>query len=115
MTPFPLILLVWGILLASGVLPNRILAWRIPRTVPWRRIRFTVAVAAIASGGFWLALDLVLPIFLPRARLGAKLADIAGWAAVVLAGVICVRLIALRQSFDEPLTTDKEMEDWRQR
>lgn len=115
MTPFPLILLVWGILLASGVLPNRILVWRIPRTVPWRRTRFTLAVAAIATGGFWLALDLVLPLLLPRAHLGARLADIAGWAVFVVAVVICVRLIALRQSFDRPFAADKEMEDWRQR
>src|SRR3954447_15962754 len=94
MTPFPLILLLWGILLGSGVLPNRILAWRIPQTARWRRVRFTVAVAAIASGGFWLALDLMLPFLLPRAHWGTRLADIAEWAAVIVAIASCVWLIA---------------------
>ena len=94
MTPLPLILFLWGSLLASGVLPNRILAWRIPQTARWRSIRLTIAVAAIVAGGFWLALDLMLPLLLPRAHLGARLADIAGSAAVIVAIASCVWLIA---------------------
>src|SRR5262249_46413305 len=98
MTPLPLILFLWGILLRIGVLPNRILAWRIPQTARWRGIRFTIAAAAIVSGGFWLVLDLMLPLLLPRAHLGTRLADIAGWAAVVVAIASCAWLIASPRS-----------------
>ena len=97
-TPVPLILFVWGILLATGLLPSTILIWRVPPTAPWRRARLIVGVAAIVSGGFWLALDLVLPIILPRAGIAARLADIAGWTSVIVAAATCVRLIASRPS-----------------
>jgi hypothetical protein len=101
-TPVPLILFLWGILLASGLLPNNILGWRVPRTAAWRRSRVTIAVAAIVSGGFWLALDLTLPLILPRAHIGARLAEIAGGASLIVAVATCVRLIASRQ----PTPTD---------
>jgi hypothetical protein len=97
LTPFPLVLFVWGLLLASGVLPNNILGWRVPPTAAWRRTRLTIAVAAILSGGLWLALDLTLPLILPRAHMGARLADIAGKASVIVAVATCVRLIASRR------------------
>lgn len=97
MTPVPLILFLWGFLLASGVLPNNILGWRVPPTASWRRATLTIAVAAIVSGGFWLALDLTLPLILPRADTGARLADMTGWASVIVAIAICVRLIASRR------------------
>ncbi|MEP6934883.1 MAG: hypothetical protein ABI988_13240 [Nitrospirota bacterium] len=97
MTPVPLILFVWGLLLASGVLPNNILGWRVPPTAPWRRARLTIAVAAIVSGGFWLALDLTLPLILPRDHVGARLADLTGGASVIVAVATCVRLIASRR------------------
>ena len=96
MTPVPLILVVWGILLASGVLPNNILGWRVPPTAPWRRARIIIGVAAIVSGGFWVALDLILPLILTRAHMGARLADVAGWASVIVAAGTCARLIAAR-------------------
>jgi hypothetical protein len=102
-TPLPLILFVWGLVLASGVLPNNILGWRVPPTAQWRRIRLTVAVAAIVSGGFWLALDLTLPLILPREHMGTRLADIVGGASVIVAIVACVRLIASRQSPTHPV------------
>jgi hypothetical protein len=95
-TPLPLILLVWGVLLVSGVLPNRIFAWRVPATAEWRRIRLTIAVAAIVSGGFWLALDLVLPMIVPRPQMGTRLADIIGGASVIVAVGTCARLMLRR-------------------
>jgi len=93
-TPLPLILFFWGLLLASGLLPNRILGWRVPPTASWRRARLIIAAAAIVSGGFWLALDFALPLILPRAGTGARLADIVGWASVIVAVATCVRLLA---------------------
>jgi hypothetical protein len=94
MTPVPLILFAWGLLLASGVLPHNILGWRVPLTARWRGIRITIAVAAIVSGGFWLALDLILPLIVPRPQMGVRLADIIGGASVIVAAAAGVRLIA---------------------
>jgi formate-dependent nitrite reductase membrane component NrfD len=96
-TPVPLILFLWGIALASGLLPNNILGWRVPATAAWRRRRLTIAIAAIVSGGLWLVLDLTLPLILPRAHMGSRLADIAGWALVIAAVATCIRLIASRR------------------
>ena len=97
MTPTPLILFVWGILLASGILPNNIVGLRVPATTLWRRARRTIGVAAIVSSGFWLVLDLGLPLVLPRSNLGARLADVIGWCSLVVAVTMCVWLIVSRR------------------
>lgn len=54
MTPVPLFLLVWGILLASGILPDDILGFPVPSTTAWRRARRIIATTATLSGGMWL-------------------------------------------------------------
>lgn len=97
MTPTPLILLVWGILLAIGILPNRILAFRVPATAVWRRARRVIGVAAILSTGFWLALDLTLPLLWPSTQFGGRLADAIGWASLLVAAVIATWLIVSRR------------------
>ena len=94
MTPVPMILVVLGILNVSRVLPNRILVWRVPPTAPWRRARMIIGVAAIISGGFWLALDLTLQ--------STGLADMVGWISVAVAAAVCVRLIASQRSTVRP-------------
>lgn len=97
MTPTPLILFVWGILLTIGILPNNILGFRVPATAAWRRARQVVGVAAIVSTGFWLALDLTLPLLLPATQFGGRLADAIGWASLLVAAAIATWLIVSRR------------------
>ena len=97
MTPTPLILFVWGILLATRILPNNILGFRVPATEAWRRARQVIGLAAIVSTGFWLALDLTLPLLWPSTQFGGRLAVAIGWASLLVAAAIATWLIVSRR------------------
>ena len=93
MTPTPLMLLVWGVLLLSGLLPNRILAFRVPPTVAWTRSRRIIGVGAISVGAFWLTVDLALPLLFRSVNRAGTVADVIGWSSLVVATIVATFLI----------------------
>ena len=84
MTPFPLLLLLWGVAMWFGILPNRIVVFRFNPTPLWMYARRIFGLVAVVSGGLWLALDIWLP---------AWMTDRAGWAIVTAAGLVAAALI----------------------
>jgi len=93
MTPTPLIVFVWGLAMVLGLLPNRILWVALPATEFWSRTRRVLGIAAILSGGLWLALDLVLPAILHSRQSAVRLADTFGWCLLLLAAAASFWLI----------------------
>jgi hypothetical protein len=92
MTPLPLILLAWGLLLGSGILPNNILGIRLPQTERWRRIRIAVSASAILCGAAWLALDVLLPLRFAQ-ETASHWADGVGWFLVAGSAFACALFV----------------------
>jgi hypothetical protein len=84
-TPFPLLLLLWGVAMWFGLLPNRIVIFRFNPTPLLMYARRTLGLVAVVSGGLWLTLDIWLP---------ARMTDRAGWGIVAAAGLVAAGLIA---------------------
>jgi hypothetical protein len=85
MTPFPLLLLLWGIAMWFGLLPNRIVVFRFNPTPLWTYARRALGLVAVCAGGLWLALDIWVP---------AHMTDRAGWAIAVASGIAAAGFIA---------------------
>jgi hypothetical protein len=85
MTPFPLLLLLWGIATWFGLLPNRIVVYRLNPTPFWAYTRRVLGLVASAAGGLWLALDIWMP---------NRMTDPAGWAIVATAAIGAAGFIA---------------------